>query len=172
MSGFVVDTNVAVTANGKVPQAGPACTLACVEALRSIVQGSFVVLDTGYEILDEYARNLGGAGQPGPGDAFLKWLWQNQANTERCRRVPITALPGSAECYAEFPPDPRLRGFHNDDRKFVAVARASNDAPRILNAVDSDWWLLEHILSEHGVELQHLCPEQVSNWQRRHGARA
>jgi hypothetical protein len=160
LKSFVVDTNVAVVANRRAPQAGPACVLACVDALEKIARSGKLVIDDQSRILDEYRRHLSPSGQPGLGDAFFKWVWQNQANVSRCERVAIHPRLNNEEDYQEFPCDPALRGFHTDDRKFVAVALKSKSNPEILNAVDRDWWDYRAELKRCGVRIKFLCQGQ------------
>ncbi|MCO6453922.1 MAG: hypothetical protein J5I93_01290 [Pirellulaceae bacterium] len=159
MSAFVVDTNVAVVANGRTPQAGPACVSACIAALRTAREG-IVVLDDGLRILREYMNNLSMSGQPGAGDLFLKWVFDNQAVADQCELVPLTQQSEDQDDFAEFPVDDALAHFDRSDRKFVAVAIGSNNAPEVLNAVDSDWWNFRHALSNHGIQLKFPCPDQ------------
>ena len=156
-----MDTNVAVVANGKTPQAGDGCVVACIEKLLEMRERHRLLLDEQGEILEEYRRHLSPSGQPGPGDAFFKWLWSNQVNPEHCRQVPITPA-GGGRGFAEFPDDPELAGFDRADRKFVAVAVGSGEPAPILNASDSDWWIHRTALHRHGVEIRFLCPELMS----------
>ena len=76
----VVDTNVPLVANGKADQAGLKCEDACVRKLIQVQAGRRTLLDDKWLIIEEYRRNLSHAGHPGVGDAFFKWLWENQAN--------------------------------------------------------------------------------------------
>lgn len=92
------------------------------------------------------------------GDAFLKWLWSNQANPERCQQVAITPIEDDPMDFAEFPADPALAGFDRSDRKFVAVAVGSGREPAILNATNSDWWDCRGTLGANGIRLEFLCP--------------
>ena len=158
MTAFVVDTNVPVVANGRSEQADPDCVLACIDALASIVDGGIVVLDDAMLILSEYLANLRLAGQPGPGDAFLKWLWSVQADSRHCERVHVSSRQGAEDDFEEFPSDPALDDFDRSDRKFVAVALASRHEPSVLNAVDSDWWGYGRPLRRHGIRIRNLCP--------------
>ncbi len=158
---FVVDTNVAVVANGRTEQASPACMQACLDALKHISERGVVVLDDAMYILKEYMANLSLSGQPGLGDAFLKWVWIHQANTARCERVHITPRPGEENNFEDFPADPELAAFDPSDRKFVAAARASRHKPPILNAVDSDWWIFRTPLKKYRVRVRFLCPEHM-----------
>jgi hypothetical protein len=105
-------------------------------------------------------QGLSLSGQPGMGDAFFKWVFQNQANSQVCETVEIHPRKGSDTDFEEFPKDPALAGFDPSDRKFVAVARTSARRPPILNAVDSDWWDFREPLRRNGVEVRFLCPEQ------------
>ena len=78
---------------------------------------------------------------------------------ERCEQVEITPIGGSDWDFEEFPLDSELGTFDRSDRKFVAVALASKNAPQILNAVDSDWWIHRNRLRQHGLVVQFLCQE-------------
>lgn len=163
----VVDTNVGVVANDQGTNASEDCVIACVDLLEEITDGRRrVVVDSGRAILEEYMRQLAPSGQPGPGDAFLRWLLQNQANPERCEVVEIIPEP-SGRGYREFPDDPELERFDRDDRKFVAVALASPSGPEIANATDSDWWLFRDALENHGVRLHFLCEDQIPLWKKK-----
>ena len=154
----VVDTNVAVVANLQHEKAGPDCILASIGAL-SRARGQVVLVDDGQFVFNEYRGQLSHSGQPGLGDAFFKWLWDNQANPERCRQISITPLDDSGTEFAEFPNDNDLLKFDRADRKFVAVALASGIKPTVLNSSDTDWWLFREALERNGLVLEFLCPE-------------
>ena len=153
----VVDTNVPITANFKADQAGPDCEAACIQALRQVQGECRTLLDDKWLIIEEYRKSLSHSGQPGLGDAFFKWLWENQANPQHCRTVPINVHDNRR--FTEFPEDPRLSSFDLSDRKFVAVVRASGTRPELLNATDTDWWDDRLALKENGVNVVFLCPE-------------
>jgi hypothetical protein len=156
----VVDTNVLVVANGKTPHASKECILACIEEIDKIYRShNIIVLDDAWHILREYGNNLRDEGEPGLGDAFLKWLHQNNSNLLHCEQVPITPLPGGS--FSEFPREESLAGFDPSDHKFVAVSRAHPHNPPILNAVDTDWWHFRHSLQRHGIEIVFLCPDAM-----------
>ena len=152
-----MDTNVPRTANGEADHAGPECEANCIQALKQIRSNRRLLLDDKQCIIEEYSKGLNPDGQPGPGDAFFKWLWEIQANPLHCRIVPVTAHEDRG--FVEFPDDPRLRKFDDDDRKFVAVALASETSPKLLNATDTDWWHYHQELTENGVNVEFLCPE-------------
>lgn len=159
MASVVVDTNVALVANGDTPQAGPACAEACLMRLKHVEAEERVVLDGAGLILREYLNQRPHEVPRGPGDAFLVWVFDNQVNQAHCDIVTVTPLPGEARGFAEFPDDPALAGFDPDDRKFVAVALASLADPPILNASDTDWWQFRDVLAGHGVQVVFLCPD-------------
>jgi hypothetical protein len=70
----VVDTNVMTTANRANAGAPETCVVASAKALQAVMAKGHVVIDDGGRIVAEYRANLHAKGQPGPGDAFLKWL--------------------------------------------------------------------------------------------------
>lgn len=157
----VMDTNVAIVANGKADQASLDCVQTCSERLEKIQKEERLLLDETGCILEEYRRHLNPSGQPGLGDKFFKWLWNNQGNPDMCRFVPVT--PDPARVFEEFPESAALNNFDRDDWKFVAVAVASGEGPPILNASDTDW--RDHRLSLEccGVRVEFLCPELMED---------
>lgn len=159
----VVDTNVPVVANGKSTQASPNCVKECLHRIGRIIQGQDrLVLDNHWRILREYQSNLSPSGQPGIGDAFLKWVLTNQANRKKCECIHITNIDSGEDDFVEFPIDPDLKNFDRSDRKFVAVALAHKRHPVILQAVDTDWWVARQALQRNGVRVKFLCPEDIS----------
>ena len=81
----VVDTNVAIVANGTDTNASPSCQLATLEALRDILKGGRIVVDAAGDMLAEYRRLLSSSGQPGVGDQFLYEVLVNYG--EKVERV-------------------------------------------------------------------------------------
>ena len=161
MKTFVVDTNVPVVANGAADHAPPDCVLACLDCIEKVKKRGIVLLDSAQLILKEYMNNLSLSGQPGAGDAFLRWVWINQANPLYCEIIPITPNPLDENDFEEFPDDPNLGGFDPSDRKFVAIAISSGKNPQVLNAVDTDWWNFRRALRQHGVRVKFLCPDMM-----------
>ena len=159
MSTVVVDVNVPIVANGHSPQADLGCVVACVDALQAVVQDGIIVLDDGMSILSSYLRYLSPRGQPGIGDAFMQWVWENRAVSTRCKLVALTPVGNS---FQEFPNDPALANFDPDDRVYVAVALASAMNPELLNAVDPDWWQHRTSLQQNGICLRFLCPQHMT----------
>ena len=162
MKAFVVDVNVPIVANGQAAQADCKCVLACVDALWKVYEKGMIVIDDGMRILSEYMDYLYMNGQPGAGDAFMKWVWENQAVIERCERVILNPKWGDEEGFIEFPDDQQLETFDRSDRKYVAVALASKNRPVILNAVDPDWWEHKEVLEKNGLHLGFLCPQHMA----------
>ena len=163
----IVDTNVAVVANGKSEQASWDCKDSCIDKLLEITDGDLkLALDDQRRIIDEYRNKLNPDGQPGVGDAFLKWVEVNWANPNRCVRVPITPIENSETEYIEFPDDPELQEFDPDDRKFIAVARAHSEKPPILEAMDKQWWALRDALHRNRVKVEFICEEDIQRPRR------
>jgi hypothetical protein len=157
---FIVDTNVLIVANGNLsPQASPQCVKNCVNYLRKIQENenNRIVLDDQWLIIKEYNNKVSSTGQPGVGDAFLKWVLTNQRNRKRCYFVPIT--PRGENTFEEFPQDSALANFDPSDRKFVVVALVHPEKPPILNAVDSDWKDYHQILASFGIIVKFICEE-------------
>ena len=161
MKAVVVETNVLIVANEKSEQATPDCILACVDALEKVRQKRITLLDSGMRIFDEYLRYASLSGQPGLGDSFMKWLWTNQAHPRHCQLINISPKSDDPEDFEEFPNDPALEEFDRSDRKFVAVAKASQRQSKIMNATDSDWWIFRKQLANHGITIKFLCPDLV-----------
>ncbi|MEW6236133.1 MAG: hypothetical protein AB1656_12165 [Candidatus Omnitrophota bacterium] len=156
---YVVDTNVPIVANGRSEQASSECVIACAEMIQKITNSGMIVIDNQWLIINEYSNKLNQKGQPGVGDAFLKWILTNNRNPCLCEQVKITPTNSHKNNFKEFPNDQRLKKFDPSDRKFVAVARAHNEHPPILQAVDAKWRNYRKILSEHDVTVQFLCPQ-------------
>ena len=117
-------------------------------------------IDSSGLIFKEYFNHASRSGQPGIGDYFAKWLWDNQWNTSVCEQVEIT--PDSDREFAEFPVDEALKNFDRSDRKFAAVAVSSAFDAVICNATDSDWWNFKDAFAKVGIRIKFLCPELIT----------
>ena len=160
MMAVIVDTNVAVVANGQSPQASPNCVETCINRVERIIRGEEkLVLDNRWIILGEYIRNLRSSGEPGAGDRFLLWLLRSKDT--QCDLVSITPIDGSGNAFEEFPDDPALDGFDPADRKFIAVACAHAGSPPILQAVDSKWLNFYDAFHQNGVTVELICKEDI-----------
>jgi len=155
----VVDTNVLIVANLDADHASIACIESSIETLSRLRRGHIVALDDGGRILAEYRRYGSLAGQPGIGDAFLRYLYDNLGNKDACELVAIT--PTDDGSFEEFPSDERLSTFDAGDRKFVAVALGCDPHAKVLNATDRDWWEHREHLLDNGIAVCFLCPDHM-----------
>lgn len=152
----LVDTNVAIVANGKSEQADDSLVEKCIDALLEVTAKGGLVVDDGGLIFEEYRQNLSLSGQPGTGDAFIKWVHDHQWNTNFCERRIINSIEGDPQSFAEFPTAEELNEFDHSDRKFVAVANAKKPKRPILEAVDFKWWGWKDALAEVGIQVVFL----------------
>lgn len=161
---YILDTNVAVTANRNISQEGIlddelACISNCIEVIQKIIKSNNLVLDAGDEIFKEYARHLNLSGVPGVGDIFFKWLHDHRWSFPEEDRVQITPNPNKG--YEEFPDHPALDNFDPSDRKFIAVANKHPCHPMIYQAADSKWWIWKTSLKEVGICVKFVCPDYI-----------
>ncbi len=150
---FVIDTNVAISANGKDTHASMRCQLACIQLLENCKKWP-IGLDESSLIMDEYAKYLSYAGQPGVGDMFFKYLYDNQYSSNHIDTVKITQTKDSSRGFDELP----VNSLDPSDRKFLAAAVVAKAV--VVNATDSDWIEQAELLKTLQVEIKQLCPEQ------------
>lgn len=165
-AGVVIDTNVAVVANGKQPAASQGCVAACARALLTTMDKSTLYIDSAEGlsfIVEEYRNNLSASGQPGPGDIFFKWVLTNEHADGQIQRINLTALDNSGTAFEETPPAPEEIRWDPSDTKFLAVANASPGAPTILQALDSKWWGWTAALLEAEIVVHFLCPGEIED---------
>ena len=152
----VIDTNVLIVANNRESEhASPACIISCVKWLQNFEKSGILVIDSKWLIINEYKKKVNQSGQPGVGDAFLKWILINHNNPQRCQQVSITKI--SEHEFKEFPKSESLKKFDPSDRKFVAVALTHTQRPAIAIAIDRGWNRHQKPLHEHGIEIEFLC---------------
>ena len=156
MSVFVVDTNVAIAANGRDTHADMPCQLVCIEKLEEVAKHGVVVVDDAGAIMDEYGGCLCFSGRPGIGDAFFKYIFDNQYHGSRVRRIRVTPSDDDRRGFEELPEN----DFDRSDRKFLAVAVVAKAV--VLNATDSDWVEHEELMKSLEVEVDQLCPQHAS----------
>ena len=156
MTTFVVDTNVAISANGRKTHADERCQLECVRRLKAVAGGEVVAIDDGGSILTEYLKYVRWPGQLGTGDAFFKHVFNFQHDSTRVRRVPLTPSEDHRQGFEELPPNT----FDPSDRKFLVVAVVASAV--VLNATDSDWHEHRALTDELGVEVRQLCPQHAA----------
>lgn len=161
---YLIDTNVAVVANGK-SDAGPACVIAAIERLEQLIAGEILVLDDTGHILSEYRRHLSPHGQPGTGDQFYRWIWEQAAyNPRHCEL--ITLVLDEDGNFAAFPKTAALATFDLSDRKFVAAALTHPANPPVVNATDTDWHEHHAALVQQGVQVEFICPNEMTRPRR------
>jgi hypothetical protein len=159
VSDNVVDTNIAVIANGGANvTASVNCQLECVKTLQRIVANGRVAIDIAGEILAEYQKRLDPRGQPGVGDFFYRHLIDNQGNTAKVRAHDITHKRADA-LRAAFQ-NGNLAAFDPDDRVFALCAVVAKAT--VLTATDSDWVQHEAGLAACGVKLQFVCGREAA----------
>lgn len=153
----IVDSNVAIVANGRGTNASIFCQLKAIEALNRLLKKGIIVIDQAGEMIEEYRRYCYPRGQPGIGDRFFQEILTNYSS--RIERVQIDKKDGE---FLDFPNDPDLKHFDHSDRKFVAAARKSGAS--ILNATDTDWINSREALAKHGVRVEFVCSEVTDAW--------
>ena len=151
----VVDTNVLISANGRDTHADRPCRLACARELQSIRHEGEVYIDDKGLIFSEYRNKLNFSGEPGVGDAFFKYIHENQFADSRIKRVRITPNCDENRGFDELPKNELDRS----DRKFLAVAVVARAS--IFNATDSDWHENQGLLDDLNVVVRQLCPQML-----------
>lgn len=151
----IIDTNVAIAANGRDTHASEECQLNCIEKLLNVVQDKnhTIHLDTHDLIFDEYTKHLLYRGQPGVGDMFFKHLHDHKYTETLIKLVAISPNQDDETGFDELP----ANSVDKSDRKFLATAVVSG--ARIINALDSDWNEQAALLAQLGVHVDQLCPE-------------
>ena len=153
MSDRVVDTNVAVVANGRDVTASEACQVRAIELLESLRERGRVVVDTGDLIFSEYGKRLYAEGQPGVGDMFFRHLLDSQGDDRAVRKVDPNVA--RAKAFHDAVASGGLSKFDRSDRIFAACGAAAR-AP-VSVATDSDWSDHEVGLQACGVRVHYVC---------------
>lgn len=156
----VIDTNVAIIANGRGNDRNPSpsCRIAAIKHIQRIIKSGVIVLDDSHFVQEEYRRHLKPRGQPGVGDQFYRIVLQS--HPDRIRRISLPMNPDGS--FADFPCDPALNRFDLSDRKFVALARRSRT--KVSVCTDSDWVDFRLPLEANGVAIDFLCGEDRVEW--------
>jgi len=149
---LVIDTNVAIVANGKSDHASVDCEIACVDLIGECSKHN-IALDDGGLIMAEYQRHLSHSGQPGLGDVFFKYLHDNQYAQEKVKLYAITRIDNDNRSFEELPENT----LDPSDRKMLATAVVASGG--IVNATDSDWAENSTLLEELNIDVHQLCPE-------------
>ncbi len=153
MANFVIDTNVGICANGRGTHASLRCQLACIDFLETC-RTLPIALDNQNLIMSEYEKHFYHKGEPGIGDAFFKYLYNNQYAGDKIQLVKITPIDDEKRGFAELPENK----IDPSDRKFLATAVVAK--ADIVNATDSDWSEQKQFLEELSIKIKQLCLEQ------------
>lgn len=163
MSRSVVDTNVAIVANGRPDPEDPRppsipCRRAAVTFLSELVKNGTVILDVEGAIQAEYRNRLNPTGAPGVGDRFYQEVLHSSPHL--VERVDLPKRPDGD--YEDLPQSLIDAGFDPSDRKFAALA--CKEGVPVHNAIDSDW--IEHsiILDAEGIQVTNLCGCDKDSW--------
>jgi hypothetical protein len=160
MNRYVVDTNVAIVANGCTDPRPPSvdCRIAAVTFLQTVLESGKIVVDLAGEIQAEYRNHLNASGQPGVGDRF----YQEVLNSAP-RMIERIELPRREDGeYADLPQAVIDANFDPSDRKFAALAKRE-DLP-VINATDSDWLNHREILENNGIRVRFVCGCDGRKW--------
>jgi hypothetical protein len=160
---FVVDTNVAIVANGQSerPEEKPPtiqCRKAAVIFLMELLASSKILLDLDGEAQGEYRTYLNPRGQPGVGDRF--YLEVINSAPDRVERIDLPRREDGE--YADLPQALIDVGFDPSDRKFAALANKARAS--VANATDSDWVNDAMTLQACGISVQNLCGCDKTKW--------
>lgn len=165
MDNYIIDTNVLIVANEKHEKATSKNIEDCQNFLINVRNKAIISVDSKSLIFNEYfaKANANRSGQPGIGDAFAKWLWENQYNPQVCEIVEIQLINSENQIFSEFDVPKSLEKFDKSDRKFIAVFFASKYQPTICNASDSDWFIFQSELESIGLKIKFLCPNLMKS---------
>lgn len=129
------------------------CATEALEFVPSLVGSTLrIVVDAQFEILGEYWSNVV---PQDPGYAAITEL----IASDRVDYQQIEIRLGVVVLAA------KLDGLVYDmaDRKFVAVAVAHPKRPPILNASDTDWLDWQEGLKRDGIEVRHVCEDELAS---------
>lgn len=152
----IIDTNVLIVANEKSSHASSKWVKNAVDFLEHARKKAVLVLDTSWEIYEQYRKYCSHKGQPGVGDYFFLHLHRRQADHKYVQLVDIH--PDGAGSYLEIPPV--LSEFDPSDKMFIAVAISDQCRAVIVNCVDSDWNEAKVELESSGITVRELCPDE------------
>lgn len=163
MSRCVVDTNVAIVANGRPDPKdrrppSTKCRIAAVTFLTELVRTGTVLLDIEGAIQAEYRNHLNPSGAPGVGDRFYQEILHSAP-----RLVERVCLPKRRDGEYEHLPQALIDvGFDPSDRKFAALA--CKEGVSVYNATDSDWIKDSITLATAGIQVENLCGCDANLW--------
>lgn len=103
--------------------------------------------------MDKYKAHASFKGQPGVGDAFLRFVYEKGYDAAAVTRVDIRNGDGTWRLPANF----LICGFDDDDLLWVSAAHNSPKPSQILNACDSDYDEHAAALAAIPVSVSELC---------------
>jgi hypothetical protein len=155
----IVDTNVLAVAQGLHQGASDTCRAHCTQLVSRIQQGRHVVAvdgeGSGDAILSEYLQTLRKTHSSGIGSKLAITLWRRRHDPAVCRKVDITPCDTPPGSFDEVPE--QLKNIDIDDHKWIAVAVAAGNNPKIYQAHESEWWNRSRDFVESGIEVVFLC---------------
>jgi hypothetical protein len=151
---YIVDTNIFIAANGKADQLAENDANKCRLFVGSLFSDTTISLDLQGEIFNEYFNHMNWSGQPGIGDAFVKYLWDRQYNKTICEKVDIKKDKNGI--YKQLRDKKDLLLFDPNDHKFIAVYLGSKNSAVICNACDSDWENNKLLLSKYQINVYEI----------------
>ena len=154
----VVDTNVLLAANDHDPE-WKRISSVCANRLSSIKEAGKICVDSHYLIVGEYGKKLP-TSRRSPGDMFYIWVAQNLKNSKVCEQIDIE--PDHAKTsFSKFPvlSSELAAKIDPSDRKFIAVAHAHPQKPRIVQATDSKWIGWKKGLAAAGIKVDFVDEE-------------
>lgn len=165
MTGYVIDTNVLVNANGgssnpkETSFPHPDCEESASEFLKKIRNNHVILLDSEGLILEEYQKRVDKSYQSPPGSWFLLEMLSGRL-THVLQEIYLEKdVYGH---YVDLHQAIISSKFDQDDRKFAALAKKGN-AP-VAVTTDSDWLDHHPLLTQHGIAIEFLCGCDQSNW--------
>jgi len=157
---FIVDTNVPLIARG-TSHMSLECEENCATFIERFLRGrQILVIDEDYFILEEYLREIKTTGPPDYANLFLKWIFNNQANPHRVKKVKIKQIRENE--FEEIPDPLNNLGIDPSDLKFIAAAIANNGKAQIAEASDSKWIGWERKLTKHRIKTYFLCKQELN----------
>ena len=158
MSELVVDTNVWVLADritsisGDTPAVEADCIEACYRWIQQFAEGNdSLVVDRSYRIFREYRLNISIGG--------LSEQILNRLESIPLERLVFVDIEFDRDGYAIVPTEAMIED--ESDRKFIAVAIASEPYAPIYNATETDWTEEKERLSLFGLIVHELCPDYI-----------
>jgi len=154
---YIIDTNVFVAANGGTDQLSEDDINRCKSFVALLFSKTIISIDAKSEIFSEYFRYMNRSGQPGIGDAYVKYLWDRQCDKTVCELVDISKNKNGV--YKQLKGKEDLICFDPNDLKFIAVYLGSKFNTTICNASDRDWEENKSLLAKYNINVLEVLQE-------------